>query len=530
MRFDDRLATILCQPTGSESARTIAWGQVVDLLAQGGHTLNSEIRSSAFAWASSQRSDVPVERRRFAALSVAGRSNDPEMVRFFAQDAASVAAPLLTQTTLSEAAWLEIIPGLPTTSRALLRERRDLPAAALHLLRAYGPGDNALPTHALEAVPIVEDPAPIAIRDLVARIEAFKSERAGEPRIAPQSFGSKFDRSEYFRFETDRDGLLNWIEGAPRGALVGIALSEMAEPGSFGVDGHVAGAFRKRAAFRDARLLVAGTGPVGGDWLISADPLFDFDNGRFLGFRGIGRRPNASSTVRDSFAAPFGDGMTSDSIRQLVHEIRSPLNAIQGFAQMIEAQLLGPVSHPYRENAHNIVHQANHLVALVEDLDMAARLDLASGKVRDGSFDVASSLLRLASRGAPHGVRFDLTTMSPASQLTAAIDPVTGERMLARLFTLMTDLAPNETLIQINAKNDAGWITIETNVPIPPAAGTDIPVVGIGSDTHPSLGFTFRLLRHMSRSVGGQFRIDDDKLILILPPTRDGVGINKESG
>ena len=530
MRFDDRLATILSQPTGTESARTIAWGQVVDLLAQGGQSLNPESRSSAFAWAASQRSDVPVDRRRFAALSLAGRSNDPEMVRFFAQDAASVAAPLLTRTKLSEASWLEIIPELPTTSRALLRERRDLPDAALRLLRAYGPGDNALPTHAPEAVDIVDDPAPIAIRDLVARIEAFKSERAGEPRVVPQSFNLKFDRSEYFRFETDRDGLLNWIEGAPRGALVGIALSEMAEPGSFGVDGHVAGAFRKRAAFRDARLLVAGKGSVAGNWLISADPLFDFDNGRFLGFRGIARRPNASNNVHDSFAAPFGDGMTSDSIRQLVHEIRSPLNAIQGFAQMIEAQLLGPVSHPYRENAHNIAHQANHLVALVEDLDMAAQLDLVSGKVGDGSFDVASSLMRLASRGAPHGIRFDLTSISPASQLTAAIDPVSGDRMLARLFNLMTDFATDKTLIRINAKHDSGWITIEIDFPIPPAAAIETPVVGIGSDTHPSLGFTFRLLRHMSRSVGGQFRIDDDKLILILPPTREGVGINKESG
>ena len=63
-----------------------------------------------------------------------------------------------------------------------------------------------------------------------------------------------------------------------------------------------------------------------------------------------------------------------DSLRELVHEIKTPLNAIIGFAEIIEGQYLGPADRGYRERAAEIVRQARLLLAAIDDLDFAAKV------------------------------------------------------------------------------------------------------------------------------------------------------------
>src|SRR3546814_9918742 len=68
---------------------------------------------------------------------------------------------------------------------------------------------------------------------------------------------------------------------------------------------------------------------------------------------------------------------SGDSIRQLIHELRSPLNAISGFAQIISGQMFGPVSHGYRAMADAIVADAASVQAIIDDLETAARSETA---------------------------------------------------------------------------------------------------------------------------------------------------------
>ncbi|MEG8054408.1 histidine kinase dimerization/phospho-acceptor domain-containing protein [Sphingomonas aerolata] len=58
-----------------------------------------------------------------------------------------------------------------------------------------------------------------------------------------------------------------------------------------------------------------------------------------------------------------------------MHELRTPTNAIAGFAELIETELLGPVPATYRERAAMIRSQASELLAAIEDLDTAARIE-----------------------------------------------------------------------------------------------------------------------------------------------------------
>src|SRR5262249_49138592 len=142
-----------------------------------------------------------------------------------------------------------------------------------------------------------------------------------------------------FRWECGAGGEIAWVDGAPRGALIGRSIARQINGEGDGVDPEVVRAFMLRAPFRDAALTVAGDGLVAGEWKISGVPAFDPADGRSGGYRGVALGEKAESQVVEEAAQALAD---PDSLRELVHEIKTPLNAIIGFAEIIEGQYLGP--------------------------------------------------------------------------------------------------------------------------------------------------------------------------------------------
>src|SRR5258708_14895142 len=67
----------------------------------------------------------------------------------------------------------------------------------------------------------------------------------------------------------------------------------------------------------------------------------------------------------------------------VTHELRSPLNAILGFSEVIQRELFGPVGDPRYTKFAGHVHEAGiHLLSLIDDL-----LDMA--KIEAGRMDIA---------------------------------------------------------------------------------------------------------------------------------------------
>ena len=420
VRFDDMLATVLAQAAETPAARAALWRQLVDIAAQR-RGADPELMAAAQARLRKLGAEMPETVRAQTARSLGGRDLPPAVVALFGEQPASIAAPVLGTARMAEADWLAILPGLPPSGRALLRHRRDLPAGVVRALEGFGPADFAIPgavgvriDHVpaeIAAEPIVaapteafvaEAPAEIdgatQIRTLVARIEAFRRRRPPLPRTEPESAPPGG-----FRFETDADGVFRWVQDIARGCLIGETISTPGE-GLHGVDGAVAGAHRRRAPFRDARLGIAGTGADAGEWRISAVPFFASADGRFLGYRGTGRRPRADESAARTMpsAGLFGSGMAADSLRQLVHELRTPINAISGFAEMIERQMLGPAGDAYRSRATDIVRQAERLIDAIDDLDVAARIETQRLGLAREPVDLAESrAVFLAGLGLP---------------------------------------------------------------------------------------------------------------------------------
>ena len=415
--------------------------------------------------------------RAAAAASLSGLAIDPDLVVFFAEDRAEVAAPLLRSARLGIDDWLHALPRLGPTARALLRHRHDLPRDVRRALEAFGPSDLVLgrrdetgadaPDRASASSPILE---------LVERIEAYQRQR-NEPAPAAGDTAPTEERAATpaaFQWETGAEGVIQWVDGTtPRGALIGLSIATPAAGAPSGADAATASAFGKRAPFRDARLKMAHAGETGDDWRASGVPFFDPVHGGFLGYRGAARRVALGERPLAE-AALFGPALPPDALRQLVHELRTPLNAIMGFAELIEGQFMGPAAEAYRGRAATILDQASGLLATVDDLDTAARIETRRLAETGGRSDIAALLERLRpsfeSAARQRGARLALTIA--ADPPDAAVAPDVAERLFTRLLAATIGLARDGERIEARLdRDDAGGRDVIRLTLSRPAAG-----------------------------------------------------------
>lgn len=372
--------------------------------------------------------------------------------------------------------------------------------------------------------PAAPDPAsgPFQIPDIVARIDAFRRQRgettspAVAPVVAPALTPATSARS--FQFETDADGIIRWVAGVERAAVIGISLAYGAA-GAAAVDGIATGAFRRRARLDDARLEIGGQSPAAGAWRISAIPCFDRVSGAFIGYRGTARRPRADEQAHI-------ESGTIDSLRQLVHELRTPTTAIAGFAEMIEGQVLGPVADSYRGYAGTIVEQARALLGAIDDLDLATRIESHALELRPTDVPLAPILVRVIKDLEPlAALRGAETTLDIGYDVLAKGDDRVIERLLARLMAVLVSAArAGETIAVLATREDGDAVVRLTRPEALAVASGNAPSLAIDAEEEAAAGapllgsgFALRLAMNLARELGGALIIGEARLTLRLP-------------
>ncbi|MGQ0659837.1 histidine kinase dimerization/phospho-acceptor domain-containing protein [Sphingosinicella sp.] len=525
MRFNDMIATVLAASAERPEAREAQWRQLVDLLAQRQPGAPDAARAEAFAFLRDERAMVEPRVRAAAAASLAGLAIDPDLVAFFAEDRAEIAAPLLRSVRLGADDWLGILPRLGPTARALLRHRRDLPRDVRRALAAFGPSDLVLGQQLADPGPQPADSprgeAGSPILELVERIEAYQRQRR-EPAPEPEA-ASYAAPAAAFRWEAGTEGVIRWVDGAPRGPLIGLSIAAPADAARPGVDDEASRAFERRTPFRDAQLRVAGQGEAAGDWRASGVPFFDAARGAFLGYRGAARRGGTAEMP----SATFGPALPPDSLRQLIHELRTPLNAIMGFAELIEGQYMGPAADRYRHRAADIMDHASRLLGTVDDLDTAARIETRRLAETAGRSDAAALLERLRqsydNAARQRGARFDLTVAPDLPE--AAVAPDVTERLLARMLAATIGLAREGEEIAAALRADREMLDFAIDRP-QAVEGLDAqalldPAFSPAGDWPAApalgLGFALRLVRNLAEAAGGELVIGAERIQLRLP-------------
>lgn len=355
------------------------------------------------------------------------------------------------------------------------------------------------------------------IRNLLARIDAFRR--------------SLEARAEQFNFETDKNGVVIHVKGIASHILAGISLATPALQNGYGVDGQAVGAFGRRAPIRHARLTIPGNGAAAGEWRIAADPYFSPETGHFSGYRGIARRPRIEETAQPFVSTmppqPSVLEIDRDSLRQLMHELRNPLNAIVGFAEMIEHQMLGPVGKAYRYYAADITRQGQRLLQAVDDLNLAAEESEPSTDIPEGTTRLTKIISALHShyQETVHKYDGDILFKVATGLPLLTIDPVAVERIFSRLLATVVGLMASKEQIEVNLDQKDHFIRFMVKRPAALQGYDEQALLDPGFNLQGEwpnspvlgLGFTLRLVRNLASAINGQLEIKSDYFVILLP-------------
>jgi len=506
VQFDDRLRTVLDSPAVDARDHAVRWRQLVELVARSTSDTSGDLLEQAIMEIRDGAASVDEQVRTASARAVAQLSLPLQLISAFAADRMSVAAPILASARLTAFEWGEVLAAASSECRRFIQALRSEAA-------------NGVSPPATSKEPEVQHSPIPSISEVVARIERLRQSREPASEIEIAQSGNNDEgpvAARLFRWECDENGQIAWVEGVPRGPLIGRSIAHLDDDAL--IDRQVERAFAAKIPFHDALLELAEGTPVEGAWMISGRPAFDPSTGRFAGYRGIAERNSQApddAEVVEAAADP-------DSLRDLAHEIRTPLNAIIGFAEIISGQYLGPAHHPYRERAAEIAVQAHLLLTAIEDLDFAAKLRSRTdqgGRVHLGA--LAERVIPTL-RGLAEARDVTIEASRTTRDLDVSVDPEMAERLVVRMCSTAIEASIAGERLQIFVDNGDEDCRISISRPRALLGLCEADLFGSAAKMQ-SHSFTLRLTRGLASIAGAQLIASESQLSLVFRRTPLGV-------
>jgi hypothetical protein len=218
----------------------------------------------------------------------------------------------------------------------------------------------------------------------------------------------------------------------------------------------------------------------------------------------------------------------------VLHELRTPVNAIQGFAEIIQQQLFGPTPHEYRALAAVIAADSARMLAGFEELERFARLDSGAMELASGACDMAeclkAALARLTPQAQARGLHMVLSGAD--STMPVALPALEAERLIWRLLAALSSHAVADEQLTISLtqapEQAGGQIAITMSLPAALAGLGNVGLFHAGAgDGHGQggapwagmfgTGFALRLAAAEARAAGGRLLRENAMLSIYLP-------------
>ncbi len=144
-------------------------------------------------------------------------------------------------------------------------------------------------------------------------------------------------------------------------------------------------------------------------------------------------------------------------ITELAHEVRTPLNAVLGYAQILSEQLMGPLGTPeYVDYARTIQHAANHLLQVCDGMLNEFTPEQQSNSITSEEVDVSqiiSSVVDLFARMAKErGVTLTASADDDFPKLRT--DPTRLNQVLINLVSNAIKFTPKGGSVNVAARVD----------------------------------------------------------------------------
>ncbi len=413
--------------------------------------------------------------------------------------------------------------------------------------------------------PIAFEPTPLSptmpdaedgIGAIVRRIEAFRRKReerdAGMQKtnvgaqslrdvsdgIAPRlPFADEADPERpapvWIDLRCNADGVAVHAAIDTPGMLIGARVFCADQDAPVHCNSAMAQAFRHRQPISAGLLFIEGAPAISGQWQADGTPLFAPDGGRFTGYLLRLRRPLAVVTPEAPAVKP--QFVEADRMRQLLHELRTPINAIQGFAEMIQSQALGTTPHQYRAMAASIAADAAQILAGFEEVERLVKLESNALALEPGVAEASAVIARLVDQFSAvlsaRNVRLSLDLT--ADPLPVSMAPEELERAGWRVLSVIAAsvapgerlsiaLAPDATMAKLVISLPAALYRLDDATLFAPdassTAGSFAASAMLGN------GFALRLARAEFSAAGGTLLREGERLLITLPIVSDEPG------
>jgi signal transduction histidine kinase len=189
----------------------------------------------------------------------------------------------------------------------------------------------------------------------------------------------------------------------------------------------------------------------------------------------VTRARNAAALAqREADRAQYRERMKSEFLANISHELRSPLNAILGFAEVMQNRVFGPITPArYESYVTDIIDSGGYLLRTVDDILDMTRIDAGQVQLELKPIDL-TDLLHRCVRQAGHAQRRPdvvLAVLAPPEPIRALIDENRLRQALGNLLSNAVKFTrgAGEVTVGAERRSDGGVaVTVrDTGIGIP---------------------------------------------------------------
>lgn len=196
-------------------------------------------------------------------------------------------------------------------------------------------------------------------------------------------------------------------------------------------------------------------------WQISAHPLVT-EQGEFFGYRGVGRDitkqvKHDQEIGKAKEEAEKANASKSQFLAVISHELRTPINAIVGFSEILNADQSKtlPIASQH-EYLTTILESARHLQGLINDILDATRIERGSLQLADQEIDAAELVETAVRICRSHATKSSITLIAHVVDDVLIIGDLTRmKQVVLNLITNAIKFSPADGIVNIDMMRGA---------------------------------------------------------------------------
>lgn len=209
--------------------------------------------------------------------------------------------------------------------------------------------------------------------------------------------------------------------------------------------------------------------------------------------------------------------------RGLSHDLKNPLGAADGYAQLLEMGVLGELTDEQRGSVTRIRRAVGSVLALVNDILDLAAADSGELRIASEPADLTALVLEVTEeyQAAVQAAGLALVTDACADAVTTETDPVRVRQILGNLLSNAVKYTPagGQVVVRVTAECEPPAATVacarvevsDTGPGIPPDMREHVfaEFTRLHGGSTPGAGVGLTISRRLARLLGGDLRVED---------------------